>query len=84
MEQIVACLLMVEKFTNLKQTIVRLCLGNISKDWSVDNRKKMDLMVMFMTLISIMMLLQLLTYETFTILQLTLKLLLILFILIGI
>ena len=39
-----------------------LCLGNISKDWSADNRKKMDLMVMFMTLVSIMMLLQLMTY----------------------
>ena len=28
-----------------------LCLGNISKDWSVDNMKKMDLMVMFMILV---------------------------------
>ena len=27
-----------------------LCLGNISKDWSVNNMKKMDLMVMFMIL----------------------------------
>ena len=26
-----------------------LCLGNVSKDWSVDNMKKLDLMVMFMT-----------------------------------
>ena len=28
-----------------------LCLGNISKDWSVDNMKKLDLMVMFMILV---------------------------------
>ena len=30
-----------------------LCLGNISKDWSVDNvkKKKTDLMVMFMALV---------------------------------
>ena len=28
-----------------------LCLGNISKDWSVDNMEKMDLMVMFMILV---------------------------------
>ena len=26
-----------------------LCLGNISKDWSTDNMKKQDLMVMSMT-----------------------------------
>ena len=29
-----------------------LCLGNILKDWSVDNmKKKLDLMVMFMILV---------------------------------
>ena len=28
-----------------------LCLGNISKDWSVDKMKKQDLMVMFMILV---------------------------------
>ena len=28
-----------------------LCLGKISKDWSVDNLKKLDLMVMFMILV---------------------------------
>ena len=28
-----------------------LCLGKISKDWSVDNIKKLDLMVMFMILV---------------------------------
>ena len=37
-----------------------LCLGIISKDWSVDNtKKKLDLMVMFMILVLIMMLLML-------------------------
>ena len=45
MEQIVIYLLMAQKFINLKQRILRLqklylCLGNISKDWSVDNTKK--------------------------------------------
>ena len=39
------------------------CLGNISKDWSVDNmKKKLDLMVMFMILVLIMMLLQLMIF----------------------
>ena len=33
MEQTVICLSMVQKF---------ICLGNISKDWSVDNLKKLD------------------------------------------
>ena len=28
-----------------------LCLGNISKDWSADNIKRLDLMVMFMVLV---------------------------------
>ena len=28
-----------------------LCLGNISKDWSVDNKKKLELMAMFMILV---------------------------------
>ena len=28
-----------------------LCLGNISKEWSADNMKKLDLMVMFMILV---------------------------------
>ena len=36
-----------------------LCLGNISKDWSTDNMKKQDLLVMFMILVLIIMLLQL-------------------------
>ena len=43
MEQIVIYLLMVQKFTNSEQNILRLCrlcLENIWKDWSVDNMKK--------------------------------------------
>ena len=28
-----------------------LCLGNISKDWSTDNMKKLDLMAMPMVLV---------------------------------
>ena len=36
-----------------------LCLGNISKDWLVDNMKKLDLIVMLMILMLIMMLLML-------------------------
>ena len=39
-----------------------LPLGNISKDWSIDNMKKMDLMVMFMTLQLVMMRLQLMIF----------------------
>ena len=31
-----------------------LCLGNISKDCSVDNMKKLDFMVLFMILVFIM------------------------------
>ena len=49
MDQIVTYLLMVQKFTNLKQKILKfvqyvlvgpICLGNISKDWSLDNMKR--------------------------------------------
>ena len=40
-----------------------LCLGNISKDWSVDNIKKQDLMVMSMILALIMMLLMLMILD---------------------
>ena len=45
MGQVVIYLLTVQKFTNLKQKILKLfvgpiCLGNISKDWAVDNMKK--------------------------------------------
>ena len=42
-----------------------LCLGNISKDWSVDNMKKLDLLVMFMILVRIIMLLQLMILKIF-------------------
>ena len=42
MEQIVSYLLMVAEFINLKQkdseiAATPLCLGNVSKGWSVDN-----------------------------------------------
>ena len=44
MKHKVIYLLKVQKFINLKQKIeivaTLLCLGNISKDWSVDNMKK--------------------------------------------
>ena len=45
MEQTVIYLLMVQKVINLKQKIVTtpLCLGNNSKDFSVDNMKKTGL-----------------------------------------
>ena len=33
-----------------------ICLGNISKDWLVDNMKKMYLLVMFMILVLIIIL----------------------------
>ena len=44
-----------------------LCLGNISKDWSADNMKKLDLMVMYMILVLIMMQLVLIILKTFII-----------------
>ena len=47
MEEIVMYLLMVQKLLNWKQKILiavyPLCLGNISKDFSVDNMKKTGL-----------------------------------------
>ena len=44
-----------------------LCLGDISKVWSVDNmKKKLDLMDMSANLAQITMLLMLMTYQTFT------------------
>ena len=46
------------KAKDSKIIVSPLCLGNISKDWLVDNMKKLELMVMFMILVSIMMLLQ--------------------------
>ena len=41
-------------------------LGNISKDWSVDNMKKLDFLVMFMILVLIMILLQSMILKIFT------------------
>ena len=43
MEKIITYLLIVQKLLNLKQKITPLCLGNISKDFSVDNMKKTGL-----------------------------------------
>ena len=44
-----------------------LCLGNISKEWSIDNMKeKQDLMDMCMILVLIMILLMLMILKTFT------------------
>ena len=39
-----------------------LCLGNISKEWSLDNMKKRDSIDMFVILVLIMMLLQLMIF----------------------
>ena len=50
------------KATDSEIVAAPLCLGNISKDWSVDNMKKLDFKVMFMILVLIMMQLQLATY----------------------
>ena len=57
MEQIVTYLLMVQKFTNLKQ--------NISKDWSVDDRKRTGFTGYVMILVLIMMLLMLMILKIF-------------------
>ena len=70
MEQIVICFSMVQIFTNLRQKnseIVAspLCLGNISKNWSIDNvKKKQALMVMSMILVLITMLMMLMILKT--------------------
>ena len=44
-----------------------LYLVTISKDWSTDNMKKQDLLVMFMILVQTIMLLQLMILRTFII-----------------
>ena len=44
----------------------RLCLGNISEDFSVPNMKKLDCMVLFLTLVLITKLLQLMISYIFT------------------
>ena len=55
MGQIVICLLMVQKFKfkakDSEIVIGPIYLGNISKDWSVDNMKKLGLLVRFMILV---------------------------------
>ena len=43
MEQIATYLLMVKKAKNSAIVATPLCLGNISKDWSVNNMKKTGL-----------------------------------------
>ena len=42
-----------------------LCLGKISKDWSTDNMKKQDLVLMSMILVYIIMLLVVVILKTF-------------------
>ena len=67
MEQIVTCT-EIYKFKAKDSQIVAspLCLGNISKHWSVDNmKKKMGLMDMSMILVLIMILLMLMILKTF-------------------
>ena len=39
------------KATDSEIIVGPTCLGNISEDWSVDNMKKLDLLVMFMILV---------------------------------
>ena len=51
----------------IKFKAIPLCLGNISKDWSPDNQKKMDLLVMFMILVQIIIPLNLMILKTFII-----------------
>ena len=45
--------------------VTPLCLGNISKNWLIDNMKKLDLMTMFIILVQIIMLLMLMILKTF-------------------
>ena len=67
MEEMVTCFLMVQKLLNLKQkdfqiVATLLCLGNISKNWSEVDLKKLDLTAMFMILVLLKMLLLLMTF----------------------
>ena len=69
MERIDIYLSMLQKFTNLKDSEIvatPLCLGNISKDWSINNmKKKQNLMVMFiLVLIPILPMLMIVTIFT--------------------
>ena len=54
----------IHKFTAKDSEIVlnNLCLGNVSKDFSASNMKKVDLMVKFFILVLIMIPLMLMTY----------------------
>ena len=54
------------KAKNSEIVAIPLCLGNISKDWSINNtKKKQGLMDMSMILVYIMMLLMLMILKTF-------------------
>ena len=55
------------KAKNSKIVASPLCLENISKDWSTDNMKKQDLLVMFMILVQIIVLLHLIILKIFII-----------------
>ena len=56
------------KAKNSETVASPLCLRNISKDWSTDNMKrKQDLLVMFMILVQIIVLLQLMILKIFKI-----------------
>ena len=57
------------KFKSKDSEIVAtpLCLGNISKDWSIYNMKKKGLMDMCMILAFVMMLLMLMILKIFTV-----------------
>ena len=66
-EQTVTCLIMVQKFTNLKQMILKLyqivCAWEMfQKIFQQETWKKLDLMVIFMTLVLIMMELMLIMF----------------------
>ena len=54
MQQIVICLLIIYfKAKDSEIVATPLCLGNISKDFSVDNMKKMGYLDLFMILVLI-------------------------------
>ena len=53
------------KAKNSEIIATTLCLGNISKEWLIDNMKKLDLMIMFMILVQILVLLMLMILKTF-------------------
>ena len=57
----------IHKFTAKDSMIIpnNLCLGNVSKDFSTSNMKKLDLMDTFMILALIIILLGSLIYKTF-------------------